>query len=110
MVPGCATVVPLVSCYISLLEGQSNVCVMRPLSTIAHFEMGYGFLSYIAHTIVRATLCTFVILIIRHVWAKRKRCLPPGPPGLPLLGNVYDISQDAPWVSYRDLAAQYGEP
>ncbi|KAI0326117.1 cytochrome P450, partial [Cubamyces sp. BRFM 1775] len=34
---------------------------------------------------------------------------PPGPPGLPLLGNVYDIPRPTPWVTYRDLAAKYGD-
>ncbi|KAH9888103.1 CyP450 monooxygenase [Cubamyces lactineus] len=53
----------------------------------------------------------FLAFVIQRFLRKRWRGakLPPGPPGLPLLGNVYDIPQDAPWVSYRDLTVKYGD-
>ncbi|KAH9888083.1 cytochrome P450 [Cubamyces lactineus] len=34
---------------------------------------------------------------------------PPGPLGLPFIGNVFDIPQERSWIAYRDLAAAYGD-
>ena len=34
--------------------------------------------------------------------------LPPGSPGLPLLGNLFDLPQGSPWVGYRELSRRYG--
>nr|VWO99444.1 N/A [Ganoderma boninense] len=34
--------------------------------------------------------------------------LPPGPPGLPILGNLFDIPKDVPWETYRQLNREYG--
>ncbi|KAH6915129.1 cytochrome P450 98A3 [Coprinopsis sp. MPI-PUGE-AT-0042] len=34
---------------------------------------------------------------------------PPGPKGLPILGNALQMPDDRPWLVYRDWAKQYGE-
>ncbi|KAL7277161.1 hypothetical protein ACG7TL_009007 [Trametes sanguinea] len=49
---------------------------------------------------------TFVLIAWRRF---RTRPLPPGPPGLPILGNVFDIPKQYSWLAYRNLAAQYGD-
>ncbi|KAN0082828.1 Cytochrome P450 [Tylopilus felleus] len=33
---------------------------------------------------------------------------PPGPPGLPWVGNVIGVSRDAPWITYAEWARTYG--
>ena len=33
--------------------------------------------------------------------------LPPGPPGWPLVGNLFDIPMECPWLAYRDLGRRY---
>ncbi|KAF9235567.1 cytochrome P450 [Melanogaster broomeanus] len=35
--------------------------------------------------------------------------LPPGPPGIPLIGNVTGMNQDAPWQTYSEWAKTYGD-
>ncbi|KAF8129583.1 cytochrome P450 [Boletus edulis] len=35
--------------------------------------------------------------------------LPPGPPGLPWVGNVIGINTDAPWLTYAEWARTYGD-
>ena len=34
--------------------------------------------------------------------------LPPGPPGVPWVGNVIGIDTDAPWLTYAEWAKTYG--
>ena len=34
--------------------------------------------------------------------------LPPGPPPLPLLGNIFEIDKNEPWKSYMNLGKIYG--
>lgn len=63
------------------------------------------------------TLVAFFLLITYLVFAiKRRRNkslrnglpLPPGPRGLPLVGNVLDIDISAPWTTYQRWGKQYG--
>ncbi|OAX39564.1 cytochrome P450 [Rhizopogon vinicolor AM-OR11-026] len=35
--------------------------------------------------------------------------LPPGPKGLPILGNALEVNVSAPWLSYIDWAKKYGD-
>ncbi|TFK80093.1 cytochrome P450 [Polyporus arcularius HHB13444] len=39
---------------------------------------------------------------------KRRPPLPPGPPGLPVVGNLFAIPKTTPWVGYRDMCNKYG--
>ncbi|KAI0331709.1 cytochrome P450 [Cubamyces sp. BRFM 1775] len=60
---------------------------------------------------------TVTLGIIRIVSARlsssprqsRQLSPPPGPPGLPFIGNVFDIPQECSWVTYRNFAATYGD-
>ncbi|PIL22724.1 cytochrome P450 [Ganoderma sinense ZZ0214-1] len=57
-----------------------------------------------------------VLLLVVHLYLRRSRLaarsrghpLPPGPPRLPILGNLFDIPKDVPWEVYRNLNRQYG--
>lgn len=41
---------------------------------------------------------------------KQSTRLPPGPPGLPWLGNLFDIPSEREWVKYKEWSEQYGKP
>lgn len=38
----------------------------------------------------------------------RVRKYPPGPPGLPFIGNVLDLATKSPHLYYRELSKAYG--
>ncbi|KAF9238509.1 cytochrome P450 [Melanogaster broomeanus] len=50
--------------------------------------------------------------IVHRAWRKRALRnglpLPPGPRGLPLIGNVFDLNIAHPWLSYEQWGNQYG--
>lgn len=65
-------------------------------------------------TVYAATLgCVAVICIERYLKNARSRSrpypLPPGPPGLPWVGNVIGIDAGAPWLTYSKWAKTYGQ-
>ena len=35
--------------------------------------------------------------------------LPPGPPGLPVIGNMLDFPKERPWLKFKELGNIYGE-
>ena len=43
--------------------------------------------------------------IVRGILTRRK--LPPGPPGVPILGNIWDVKGKA-WLQYTEWARTYG--
>ncbi|KAK0470764.1 cytochrome P450 [Armillaria novae-zelandiae] len=48
------------------------------------------------------------IYFLQRIISKR-RSLPPGPRGLPLIGNVFDMPSDRPWLTFAKWADIYGD-
>ncbi|KAH7884307.1 cytochrome P450 [Phlebopus sp. FC_14] len=50
-------------------------------------------------------------LVSCYLWKKNSPSsrLPPGPPPLPILGNVLDIPSSEPWVAYKEWTGKYGD-
>lgn len=41
--------------------------------------------------------------------SRRRRSLPPGPKGYPVIGNIMDLPKEKAWLGYHELSKQYGE-
>ena len=39
----------------------------------------------------------------------KRHKMPPGPPGLPFLGNVFNTPSNMPWFQFSEWAKQYGK-
>ena len=53
--------------------------------------------------------CVVVLYIARRALGRRTAYpLPPGPPGLPWVGNVIGVDTNAPWITYAEWARTYG--
>lgn len=59
-----------------------------------------------------AAVSVLALLYLRSLvrWQRRSRGLPfpPGPPALPLLGNILNMPTTKIWEGFRDLNATYG--
>ncbi|EIW84526.1 cytochrome P450 [Coniophora puteana RWD-64-598 SS2] len=56
-----------------------------------------------------ASLTLALLLVRRSRHSGRERCTIPGPRPLPLLGNVWGLSVNAPWLSYKRWSQTYGK-
>lgn len=63
------------------------------------------------HKAITAAIGSFTFLCIFYVYCKTRpsTALPPGPPPLPIVGNVLHMPKEQPWLKYADWAKQYGE-
>jgi hypothetical protein len=49
-----------------------------------------------------------VFLAIRDYQIRGGLPYPPGPPPLPIIGNLFDIPKEFSWLSYTQLSRKYG--
>ena len=51
------------------------------------------------------------VLLYRLLGSVRRRRLPlpPGPKGLPIIGNLWDVPAEYPWLTYAKWTATYGD-
>ena len=58
-------------------------------------------------------LSVVIFIIVLKVWRRNARRLklpyPPGPVGLPLIGNVSDLQPQHMWISTAELSKEYGD-
>lgn len=55
----------------------------------------------------RLTAISVVALLASIVLFRKRRSTPPGPPGLPLLGNLFDFPKRESWKVYLEWGRQY---
>jgi len=50
------------------------------------------------------------VILLGQLWRNRHRPgpYPPGPPGLPIIGNFLDIPRTAPWIQFAEWGKKYG--
>lgn len=49
-------------------------------------------------------LIAFLYFAYKALTTKKRLPYPPGPKGLPIIGNVYDVPQGSEWVTFKELA------
>ncbi|EMD42005.1 hypothetical protein CERSUDRAFT_110546 [Gelatoporia subvermispora B] len=55
-----------------------------------------------------AALALTMLLLRRWRGVSIKLPLPPGPPGLPLIGNLFDVPKDYAWITYEGWSREHG--
>ncbi|GAA6017347.1 hypothetical protein JCM10207_005602 [Rhodosporidiobolus poonsookiae] len=62
-------------------------------------------------TLPNALLGCLVTVAVLFLFRQRraKGPLPPGPPGLPIVGNLFDVPKSRPWVKFEEWTREYGD-
>ncbi|PPQ69731.1 hypothetical protein CVT24_001317 [Panaeolus cyanescens] len=58
---------------------------------------------------LQCTLATGVILLLRSYTKKKRSAYPPGPKGLPFIGNVLDMPRSWPCKTFSEWSKTYGD-
>ena len=53
-------------------------------------------------------LSLYLFVAFRDHRRRRGLSYPPGPPPQPIIGNLFDVPKEAPWVAYADMSKKYG--
>jgi len=61
--------------------------------------------------VVALAIGSFVFLSILYVYRKTRHSavFPPGPPPTPVVGNLFQMPKEQPWLKYAEWGEQYGE-
>ncbi|PPQ96482.1 hypothetical protein CVT26_010476 [Gymnopilus dilepis] len=60
-------------------------------------------------TLVDIAMLSFAFVLLRKILAKKSLPLPPGPPRLPLLGNVMDMPSSQEWFTFAKWGEKWGD-
>ena len=61
----------------------------------------------IKYAVPSLLLCKIVWGLLRQY--RLSRILPPGPRGLPFLGNIFQVPKNTQWIPFTEWAEKYGE-
>jgi hypothetical protein len=54
-------------------------------------------------------IAPFALVLLSSDRSRKRLPLPPGPPGLPIIGNLLDIPRSREWLKYAEWSRQYGK-
>ena len=68
-----------------------------------------GLFHSVTNDILFALLTLFVVAILKRCLSRPFTSLPPGPKGLPIVGNVLDMPSEKEWLTFAEWGEQWGE-
>ena len=83
------------------------VPLARPLNSL-HFSRSLMVSSELLHHILLLAVAFAVSAPLYALRLRRGKKLPPGPKGLPFIGNLSDFTKPYAWEHFKDLGKEYG--
>lgn len=59
-------------------------------------------------SVLFGVLCILVSYALQISWPRSSRNLPPGPKGIPIFGNTFQIPGTFVWLYFTEMANKYG--
>ncbi|KAJ7445117.1 cytochrome P450 [Mycena latifolia] len=59
--------------------------------------------------VIRMASILAAALCVRYFFRGRRPPLPPGPPGLPIIGNFFDLPTHSPWLTFAGMGEKWGD-
>jgi hypothetical protein len=59
--------------------------------------------------LAHALLIAFLAVYMTRRYSRRPSSLPPGPRGLPIIGNLLDMPAEKSWQAFAELGYKYGQ-
>ena len=61
-----------------------------------------------ALSMLGACLIVLAYFFLRNAATQSGSPLPPGPPAMPIIGNLLDMPRRSAWLAYKELSRRYG--
>ncbi|GJE96471.1 cytochrome P450 [Phanerochaete sordida] len=57
--------------------------------------------------LLSCAVCVVIGLFVALRWKSNTRCYPPGPPGFPIVGNLFNVPSEFSWCTFASWSRQY---
>ena len=89
-----------------ILMGRARLCMLR-LTMPAHGDLVATSSSFPFYGLLAASIVVIAIFAFRRGSERHEHHYPPGPKGLPIVGNIFDMPGAYGWLTFQEWARKF---